>query len=222
MRLIHALAVAALLLTQTATAMEDDARVHVTDGDSLRIGTTRIRLHGIDAPELAQTCRDGRGRDWACGIWARSELDALTRGARILCTGRDTDRYGRIVADCTADGQDLAEALVSRGAAIAFRRYGLDHVAAEDAARRAGRGLWAGSFDPPDAWRAALRVSEVQPVAADQDCAIKGNIARNGEKVYHVPGQRDYDATSINARQGERWFCSEAEARAAGWRRAQR
>jgi endonuclease YncB( thermonuclease family) len=221
MRLWLTLLLVAITHALPASAIDTVARFDVTDGDSLRVGDTRIRLHGIDAPEIAQTCRDARGRDWACGTWARTQLVELTRGKRLTCTQRDTDRYGRIVATCTANGQDIAAALVARGAAVAFRRYGLEYVAHEQNARTAKRGLWEGSFDLPDAWRAALRVSEVQPVSADQDCAIKGNISTSGH-IYHLPGQRDYANTVINERQGERWFCSEAEARAAGWRRAQR
>jgi len=54
-------------------------------------------------------------------------------------------------------------------------------------------------------------------------CAIKGNISiGTGERIYHVPGQEHYDETIISPRYGERWFCTEAEARAAGWRRAHR
>lgn len=52
-------------------------------------------------------------------------------------------------------------------------------------------------------------------------CAIKGNVSINtGERIYHVPGQRYYAETRISPRHGERWFCSEVEARAAGWRRS--
>jgi hypothetical protein len=51
-------------------------------------------------------------------------------------------------------------------------------------------------------------------------CHIKGNISVTGERIYHVPGQRYYSATRISSWRGERWFCSEAEARQAGWRRA--
>jgi len=58
---------------------------------------------------------------------------------------------------------------------------------------------------------------------AGWSCDIKGNISvSNGEKIYHLPGQEYYDATSIDRRYGERWFCSEAEAREGGWRRAYR
>jgi hypothetical protein len=59
-------------------------------------------------------------------------------------------------------------------------------------------------------------------VAAQQNtaCNIKGNVSTKGERIYHVPGQRYYNETRIQASHGERWFCSEEEARAAGWRRS--
>ena len=59
-----------------------------------------------------------------------------------------------------------------------------------------------------------------QPVASGS-CTIKGNVSINsGERIYHVPGQHYYDRTKISPEYGERWFCSEADAMAAGWRRA--
>lgn len=210
------------LLAAPAGAVEQATRFEVTDGDSIRVGSERIRLHGIDAPELAQDCLDARGRAWACGQWARTQLREITRGKRLNCTRLDTDRFGRTIATCFAGGQDIAQAMVERGAAVAFRRYGLDYVAAEEAARVARRGIWAGRFQHPDDWRAATRQSEVMPVAGRGGCEIKGNISRSGERIYHIPGQRDYAKTMINERDGERWFCSEEEARAAGWRRAKR
>ncbi len=52
-------------------------------------------------------------------------------------------------------------------------------------------------------------------------CSIKGNISHNtGERIYHVPGQQYYDETRISLWKGERWFCSEQEARKAGWRKS--
>lgn len=53
-----------------------------------------------------------------------------------------------------------------------------------------------------------------------ETCNIKGNVSTRGERIYHVPGQDYYDETRISAAHGERWFCSEEEARAAGWRRS--
>lgn len=63
--------------------------------------------------------------------------------------------------------------------------------------------------------------NRVLPMVLGSGCNIKGNISQDtGERIYHVPGQRYYDATRISVRHGERWFCSEDEAREAGWRRS--
>jgi endonuclease YncB( thermonuclease family) len=59
--------------------------------------------------------------------------------------------------------------------------------------------------------------SPAAPSAPAGDCRIKGNISQSG-RIYHVPGSSYYDHTTIDESKGERWFCSEAEARAAGWR----
>lgn len=60
------------------------------------------------------------------------------------------------------------------------------------------------------------------PTSAQENaaCNIKGNVSTQGERIYHVPGQKYYDDTRISASHGERWFCSEEEARAAGWRQS--
>lgn len=92
----------------------------------------------------------------------------------------------------------------------------------EDAARTAKRGLWAGSFTPPWDWRKGERTGpegQIGGVAkAPGGCAIKGNINRKGERIYHLPGSTWYGRTAIDTGAGERMFCSEADAVAAGWR----
>lgn len=121
----------------------------VRDGDSLEIGGSRIRLEGIDAPELAQTCRRN-GRVWACGEAARNHLADLISGQRVHCTSHQRDRYQRWLADCHAGGRHLNRQMVDDGMAVSFgRRYG----AAEAGARQAGRGLWSSEFQRPQRWR---------------------------------------------------------------------
>lgn len=122
----------------------------VVDGDGLRIGGERIRLHGVDAFERGQMCGDQ-----PCGQLSAEHLDRLTRGTEVRCTPLDVDRYGRVVARCTARGVDIGAAQVEAGLALAYRRYSLDYVPQEAAARRARRGAWATDFTPPDEWRRA-------------------------------------------------------------------
>jgi endonuclease YncB( thermonuclease family) len=198
-----------------ALAQEGPARV--IDGDTLDIAGERIRLHGIDAPEKDQTCSID-GQKWACGVAAWGYLVQLLAGQPVRCEARDVDQYGRTVAVCFADDQDINAAMVGEGWALAYQEYSLDYVGQERAAEAAGHGLWQGEFVPPWEWRRGSRLegSEVVP-----ECAIKGNIARDGERIYHVPGGRYYGVTVMDVAAGERWFCTEAEAVAAGWRRSQ-
>ncbi|MBT4938499.1 MAG: thermonuclease family protein [Rhodospirillaceae bacterium] len=124
----------------------------ITDGDTIRIGNTRIRLHGIDAPETKQTCTAG-GKEWRCGWEATNALANIVGRHWVACTKRDIDRYGRIVAVCRAGPINLSAWMVVNGWAVAYRRYSKDYVRDEEAARVAGKGLWRGEFEMPWEWR---------------------------------------------------------------------
>jgi endonuclease YncB( thermonuclease family) len=192
----------------------------VIDGDTLAFGARHVRLMGVDAPEMAQTCTR-EGRAWACGVAARAAMVARL-GLRITtCTGAADDRYGRLVAVCRQDGADVAADLVGAGAILAYRRYSMAYVGLETTARAARVGVWAGQVEAPAAFRAARRAGLDLPAAEASapaaGCAIKGNISGRG-RIYHMPGQPDYDATVITPAKGERWFCSVAAAESAGWR----
>lgn len=125
----------------------------VSDGDSLRSGPLKIRLHGIDAPKLKQTCTDSTGAAWPCGRAARDAVSKITKAAPLRCALMDVDRYGRLIMRCFAGGTDIAEHLVEKGLALAYRRYSTDYVVAETIARDRGRGVWAGTFEAPWDWR---------------------------------------------------------------------
>ncbi|MBB4053533.1 endonuclease YncB(thermonuclease family) [Devosia subaequoris] len=204
-------------------------RASVIDGDTIEIAGERVRINGIDAPESSQLCQDQHQRSYRCGAIAAGALDKLLAQSRPLrCEFVERDQYGRVVGDCfRADGVNVAAALVRAGMALDWPRYSSGAYANEQSVAAAAKaGLWQGEFQPPWEWRAEQRNSSIvapliAPVTSD-GCGIKGNISRSGEQIYHIPGMRDYDQTQINERAGERWFCSEAEAQDAGWRRAQR
>lgn len=132
------------------------AATRLTDGDSLVVDGERIRLHGVDSPELAQTCRRD-GRKWACGEDAAAALRRFVGTAEPDCRAVDQDRYGRTVARCYVNGRDLGALMVQSGWALAYRKYSVEYVPLEDEARQARRGLWSSEFIPPWQWRAAHR-----------------------------------------------------------------
>lgn len=204
------------------------------DGDSLMVGKQEVRLFGIDAPEFTQTCiRDGKA--WACGSAAADQLAKLVDGKQVTCAALGSDRYGRTLARCRVGGTDLNRVMVASGYALAFRRYSMDYISAEDSAKANKRGIWSGTFQLPSAVRHAdddhqvanpapeQRPSNERPVVfssrlkpqTNGSCNIKGNQSRRGERIYHLPGMPYYAQTVA-----EQTFCNEAEARSAGYRRS--
>ncbi|WP_179758916.1 thermonuclease family protein [Hoeflea halophila] len=129
-------------------ATDISGQVRVVDGDSLVMGNRRLRLKGIDAPELKQRCRKN-DREYGCGTEAASFLRDLVANHQVICRGEGIDRYGRDLVRCSAGGVDLNQAMVRSGQAVAFG----DYVAAEAEARSQQAGLWAGEFEPPKQWR---------------------------------------------------------------------
>ena len=192
------------------------AEVH--DGDTLRIGAQRIRLFGIDAPEVGQACDSGDKGTWPCGAVATERLRALIGDGPVTCAPRDRDRYGRLVATCTAGRVDLGGRLVAEGLARAYTRFGDDYREVERQAKTDEVGLWHGISTAPWDFRAAH--APAAPVPPTPGCAIKGNVGTSGAKVYHLPGARSYEKTRIDPRRGEAWFCDAAAAEAAGFRPA--
>ncbi|MFM1815135.1 MAG: hypothetical protein RLZ98_1830 [Pseudomonadota bacterium] len=185
----------------------------VIDGDTLEIQGIRVRLEGIDAPESDQNC-GGLDRTWLCGIAATQLLEKLTARSEVHCVSHGTDRYRRMLGHCLANGVDLNAEMVRKGMAWAFVRYSATYIAVEASARAQQIGIWQGASQP--AWEFRARRWHVAEAEAPKGCAIKGNISRNGH-FYHLPWSPFYGRVKISPERGERWFCSEAEALAAGW-----
>jgi endonuclease YncB( thermonuclease family) len=131
---------AVLLLSLPAIAQAADITgvPKIREGDQLQIGNHRIRLGGIDAPAVDQLCLNTKSERWACGAAARDELIKRFEGKSWTCHTRAvTDRRGRTVARCEADGEDIQKWLVSNGWALAATRISRDYEADEKAAREA-------------------------------------------------------------------------------------
>jgi endonuclease YncB( thermonuclease family) len=191
----------------------------VVDGDTIVIDGNRIRLEGIDAPETGQPCgrADGRG-DWDCGAAATHELKAIIAGRPVVCENRGTDKYRRMLGRCLIGGLDINAELVRRGYAWAFVRYSRVYVAEEGDAQVRKVGVWQGAAMAP--WDYRRSQWETEAAQAPGGCAIKGNVSAGG-RIYHMPWSPHYGRVKLDSGAGgKRWFCSEEEAQAAGWRAA--
>jgi endonuclease YncB( thermonuclease family) len=123
----------------------------VIDGTTLSLESARLSLHGIEAPELAQTC-ERNGTTYPCGIAARDHLESLIGDRKVICTVVAHDR-DRVLASCVAERIDLAAAMVIAGWAFAAPHQSRRYLAQEERARTERRGLWQGTAEPPWTWR---------------------------------------------------------------------
>jgi endonuclease YncB( thermonuclease family) len=137
--------IAALVMPPSATLA---GRGEAVDGDTLKISGTRIRLLGLDAVELDQSCHRA-GEEWSCGRRATEFLDDLLTRGQTSCASDGRDQYRRVLARCRVGGQDLGDAIVRAGWAMADLEYAIPLAEA----RLEGRGIWRSDFDDPADWR---------------------------------------------------------------------
>jgi endonuclease YncB( thermonuclease family) len=202
----------------------------VLDGDTIEVlrpaaAPLTVRLEGIDAPEGGQRCQRRPAGEWDCGQAATYALRLLAEGRPVACDDLGLDRYGRTLGLCRVDGRDINAEMVRAGLAWAFVRYSAHYVPQEAEARQGGRGVWQAPTMPPWEWREQRRRDAALPASAlavaspagPSGCDIKGAVTRNG-RIYHTTESPWYDRVRMSLGFGRRWFCSEAEALAAGWR----
>ncbi len=216
-------------------ASEIRAVPRIVDGDTIYADAVKIRLSGIDAPETDQLCLDATGKSWTCGIEAKTRLQDFSRDRAWVCQLAGTDRYGRYLGSCSIDGEDVSRWMVRSDWALAFRRYSTAYVQDEEYARERKQGLWSGAFITPWDWRRrgpettilgafAVPTDTQRPPwcrpPPNSECVIKGNLSRRDQCIYHMPGGRFYDRLNMERSGSRRWFCSEADAQAAGCRKS--
>lgn len=237
------LALAAILAFVPFSGTASAASVVVRDGDTIQLGDVTYRLDGADAPELDQVCLNDHADPWSCGLDARDQLKKLIGSNAVHCDdlGPDKTFRNRHVGICRVDDNaiSLNRQMVQKGLAVS-----VDPAATlkDDAvaARAENLGLWKGCFAQPQDFRTgkkdgpllgascrADRDTEIRAalfptdLAMPPNCSIKGKFAVRAHLtgnvgIYHLQGCLSYAGLT----KPDRWFCSEDDARAAGFRRA--
>ena len=235
------LAILATLLTSPGWAAEPV----IKDGGTIQLAGSTYRLDGIDAPELDQMCVDDHADPWACGVEARDRLAKLTARRDVRCRdlGADPTTGKRRIGICTVEGEatSLNQMLVREGFALNFEpgakgRFKADEATAKDALA----GLWKGCFAAPQEFRHWQKTTTLLGASCRSDkdrelreilfpddtamppgCSIKGKFAVRARVtgnvgIYHLQTCRSYAGLT----KPNRWFCSEDDAQAAGFRKA--
>jgi endonuclease YncB( thermonuclease family) len=202
-----------------SVASKEPLEIQVFDGNTIQIGNIVYNLVGIDAPELGQVC-DANGNIQRCGLTAAYQLRKMLElgKASLKCQRLDVEASGATaLASCALGEQDVSLSMLQSGHAVLKPDAPPNYVAAQAQAQEAGLGIWGSTFVPPAEWRQGARLS-VEDKEGHEACVIKG-ISEKGRRVYFGPLDDVYDKIDVAASPEGRTFCSEEEARLAGWRR---
>ena len=152
------------MFTNNILAEEIIGIPRIIDGDTVHINNFKIRLEGIDAPEMRQKCKKEFlkisstigfifYKDYNCGEVSKKKLKDKIKESEIKCISSSKDRYKRHIATCFKGQTNLNQWMVRNGYAIAYRRYNKKYIPDEDFAKENKLGLWKGKFMDPEKWR---------------------------------------------------------------------
>lgn len=144
-----------LLFQAPAFSAEKNQRnIYVVDGDTFHMNGQKIRIWGIDAVELHQTCLKS-GQSYECGKSARLHLLSVIGTNVPVCTAKPkSPKETRTVASCQVEGKDIGREMVKSGWALDYRTFSKGAYSSEEKAARQKRlGIWAGEFQSPYDWR---------------------------------------------------------------------
>ena len=150
--------------SQTLICEEIFGTPKIIDGDTVHIYSKKIRLEGIDAPEIKQQCKKPFikissvigfqfNKNYSCGVMAKIKLIDKIDNSKIKCISSSKDRYKRFIATCYIDKINLNKWMVRNGYAVAYKRYSKEYVRDEEYAKENQLGIWKGTFITPEKWR---------------------------------------------------------------------
>ena len=153
-----------LIFSTNILAQEIIGIPKIVDGDTVYINNYKIRLEGIDAPEIQQKCKKEKlkissiigytfYKEYYCGKHSKDNLAVKVKGSKIKCISFTKDRYKRYLAKCFKGKINLNQWMVRNGYAVAYRRYSKEYIPDEDFAKENKLGLWQGKFLNPEKWR---------------------------------------------------------------------
>jgi endonuclease YncB( thermonuclease family) len=209
----------AAVWNRVAAGNSIEGRAVALAGDKLKIGTTLVTLSGIEAPVSGQTCTMPNARSWRCDVAAKAALARLADAGPVACKLSGADSLGGRIASCRVGERDLGAELVRGGHVFSDTGLFSAYATLEAEARSAKRGVWIGEAERPADYR-AHKWQDAKRSAPD-GCPIKGEV-KGGERLYVLPWSRNYAHARVSTGRGGRWFCSEEEAQAAGWKPSDR
>ena len=153
-----------LFLTVSVISNEIEGFAKVIDGDTININSKKIRLEGIDAPEIKQQCSKPFinissfisfqfSKSYSCGVTSKIKLTNKIDNSKIKCVSTSKDRYKRYLATCYKGKTNLNKWMVRKGYAVAYKKYSKAYIIDEEFAKKNKLGMWVGDFTTPEKWR---------------------------------------------------------------------
>ena len=161
---IYLILIITFFLTQTLNSSEIYGIPKIIDGDTVHINNKKIRLEGIDAPEIKQQCKKNFlqisvfvgfqfSKNYPCGVTSKTKLINKIDSSKIKCISSSKDRYKRYLATCYLKKINLNKWMVRNGYAVAYKRYSKRYLIDENYAKENKLGMWKGTFLRPEKWR---------------------------------------------------------------------
>ena len=153
-----------LLIFDPLNSIEISGTPKIVDGDTIHINKYKIRLEGIDAPEIKQKCKKdflkissvigfAFKKNYFCGLESKKKLEKKINNSNIKCISLSKDRYKRYLATCYKNNINLNKWMVKNGFAVAYKRYSKQYLNDEKYAKQNKLGIWRGTFLRPEKWR---------------------------------------------------------------------